>query len=122
MFVLVMLLFSAFGGACGEAIATLARTNRTLRGPLGASSANLSVAQRLKQHAALRPSFTAILWGCSMPLWPRILQHIQSKVDGDVSVAKMQLPAKIIPFIEAICALVLRPHSAHPPPLFLRQR
>eukprot|EP00964_Phaeocystis_antarctica_P099249 scaffold65103_cov80-Phaeocystis_antarctica.AAC.4 len=62
----------------------------------------------------LRPSFTAILWGCSMPLWPRILQHVQSKVDGDVSVAKMQLPTEIRPFLEAICALLLRPHSAHP--------
>ena len=61
----------------------------------------------------LRPSFTVILWGCSMPLWPRILQHIQSNVDGEVSVAKKQLPAEVLPFLEAVCALLLRPHSAH---------
>ena len=64
----------------------------------------------------VRPSFTVILWGCSMPLWPRILQHIQSKVDGDVSVANMQLPAEVLPFLEAVCALLPRPHTcnAHP--------
>ena len=64
----------------------------------------------------LRPSFTAILWGCSMPLWPRILQHIQSRIDGKVTVAKMQLPAEVYPFLEAVCALLPRPHtcSAHP--------
>ena len=57
-----------------------------------------------------------ILWGCSMPLWPRILQHIQSKVDGDVSVANMQLPAEVLPFLEAVCALLPRQYtcSAHP--------
>ena len=64
----------------------------------------------------LRPSFTAILWGCSMPLWPRILQHIQSRIDGKVTVAKMQLPAEVYPFLEAVCALLPRPHTcnAHP--------
>ena len=61
----------------------------------------------------LRPSFTAILWGCSMPLWPRILQHIQSRIDGDVSVAKMQLPAEVVPFLDAVCALLPRPHTCN---------
>ena len=28
----------------------------------------------------LRPSFTVILWGCSMALWPRMLQHVHSRV------------------------------------------
>ena len=46
---LVALLSSTFSSADGEAIATLARTNRTLRGPLRASSSNLStVAERLQ--------------------------------------------------------------------------
>ena len=64
----------------------------------------------------LRPRFTAMLWGCSMSLWPRILQHIGSKVDGEVSVAAMQLPAEAGPFLEAICALLLlyAARSAHP--------
>ena len=55
----------------------------------------------------IRPSFTAILWGCGMSLWPRILPHIGSKVDGEVSVAAMQLPAEAGPFLAAICALLL---------------
>ena len=62
----------------------------------------------------LRPSFTVILWGCSMSLWPRIFQHIQSNVDGDVSVAKKRLPAEVLPFLEAVCALLLRPHRDQP--------
>ena len=33
--------------------------------------------------------------------------------DGDVSVAKKRLPAEVLPFLEAVCALLLRPHSAH---------
>ena len=53
----VNLLSSADGNAGGEAITALAQTNRTLGGPLGAfgwSASNLTVAQRLKEHAALR--------------------------------------------------------------------
>ena len=67
-------------------------------------------------YMLLRPRFTAMLWGCSMSLWPRILQHIGSKVDGEVSVAAMQLPAEAGPFLEAICALLLlyAARSAHP--------
>ena len=49
---LMTLLSSASGNAGSESIATLARTNRTLRG-LRASSADFTVAQRLKKHAAL---------------------------------------------------------------------
>ena len=53
----------------------------------------------------LRPSFTAILWGCGMALWPRMLQHIHSHVDGDVSVAALRMPAEAEPFVEAILAI-----------------
>ena len=42
MLMLVTLLSSASGNAGSEAIATLARTNRTLRGPLHASSADFT--------------------------------------------------------------------------------
>ena len=111
--------------------ATPALDRTTSRGPRGgylASHPLCSADQRLTFNARphnestsgmptlVRPSFTVILWGCSMPLWPRILQHIQSKVDGDVSVANMQLPAEVLPFLEAVCALLPRPHtcSAHP--------
>ena len=57
LIMLVTLLSSADGNAGGEAITALAQTNRTLGGPLGAfgwSTSNLTVAQRLKEHAALR--------------------------------------------------------------------
>ena len=52
---LVTLLSSASGNAGNEAIAALARTNRTLlRGPLRASSADFTVvAERLEKHVAL---------------------------------------------------------------------
>ena len=49
------------------------------------------------------------MWGCSMLMWPRILHHIQSKIDGDISFAKMQLPPKVLPFLEAVCALLPKP-------------
>ena len=57
LMMLVTLLSSADGNAGGEATTALAQTNRTLGGPLGAfgwSASNLTVAQRLKEHAALR--------------------------------------------------------------------
>eukprot|EP00964_Phaeocystis_antarctica_P057891 scaffold34286_cov61-Phaeocystis_antarctica.AAC.1 len=57
LILLVPLLSSADGNAGGEAITALAQTNRTLGGPLGAfgwSTSNLTVAQRLKEHAARR--------------------------------------------------------------------
>ena len=64
----------------------------------------------------LRPSFTAILWGCGMALWPRMLQHVHSHVDGDaVSVAALRMPAAAGPFVKAIfeiCAPLLVGHSA----------
>ena len=51
----------------------------------------------------LRPSFTAILWGCGMALWPRMLQHVHSHVDGDISVAALRMPgAEAEPFVKAI--------------------
>ena len=51
----------------------------------------------------LRPSFTVILWGCGMALWPRMLQHIHSHVDGDISVAALRMPgAEAEPFVKAI--------------------
>ena len=53
----------------------------------------------------LRPSFTVILWGCSMALWPRMLEHVHSRVDGDVSVAALRMPAEAEPFVEAILAI-----------------
>ena len=87
---------------------------RAQRLMLAAGAANPQLAQPAPRVTpTLRPSFTVILWGCSMPLWPRIFQHIQSNVDGDVSVAKKRLPAEVLPFLEAVCALLLRPHSAH---------
>ena len=89
---------------------------RAQRLMLAAGAANPQLAQRQpapRVTPTLRPSFTVILWGCSMSLWPRIFQHIQSNVDGDVSVAKKRLPAEVLPFLEAVCALLLRPHSAH---------
>ena len=61
------------------------------------------------ESAPIRPSFTAIMWGCSMLMWPRILRHIQSKIDGDISFANMQLPPKVLPFLEAVCALLPKP-------------
>ena len=61
------------------------------------------------ESAPIRPSFTAIMWGCSMLMWPRILRHIQSKIDGDISFAKMQLPPEVLPFLEAVCALLPKP-------------
>ena len=64
---------------------------------------------------APRPSFTAILWGCGMALWPRMLQYVHSHVDGDVSVAALRMPAEAEPFVEAIlaiCAPLLVGHSA----------
>ena len=61
------------------------------------------------ESAPIRPSFTAIMWGCSMLMWPRILHHIQSKIDGDISFAKMQLPPEVLPFLEAVCALLPKP-------------
>lgn len=57
----------------------------------------------------IRPSFTAIMWGCSMLLWPRILRHIQSKIDGDISVARTHLPPKVT----FLCAAP-EASSAHP--------
>ena len=64
----------------------------------------------------LRPSFTAILWGCGMALWPRMLQHVHSHVDGDaVSVAALRMPAAAGPFVKAIleiCAPLLVGYSA----------
>ena len=65
----------------------------------------------------LRPSFTAIFWGCSMALWPHMLQHVRSHVDGDVSVAALRMPAEAGPFVKAIleiCAPLLVGHSARP--------
>ena len=65
----------------------------------------------------LRPSFTAILWGCGMALWPRMLQHVHSHVDGDVSVAALRMPAEAGPFVKAIfeiCAPLFVGHSARP--------
>jgi len=59
--------------------------------------------------ASLRPSFTAIMWGCSMLMWPRILRHIRSKIDGHMSVANYKLPSKVLPFLEAVCALLPKP-------------
>ena len=50
---LVTLLSSASGNAGSDSVATLARFNRTLHGPLRAPSADFTVAQRLKKHAAL---------------------------------------------------------------------
>ena len=51
----------------------------------------------------LRPSFTAIFWGCGMALWPRMLQHVHSHVDGDISVAALRMPgAEAEPFVKAI--------------------
>ena len=61
------------------------------------------------ESASIRPSFTAIIWGCSMLLWPHILRHIPSKIDGDISVAKMQLPPKVLPCLEDVCALLPKP-------------
>ena len=59
----------------------------------------------------LRPSFTAIFWGCGIALWPRMLQHVHSHVDGDaVSVAALRMPAAAGPFVKAIleiCAPLL---------------
>ena len=49
------------------------------------------------------------MWGCSMLMWPRILRHIRSKIDGDISVANYQLPPKVLPFLEAVCALLPKP-------------
>ena len=63
----------------------------------------------------LRPSFTAILWGCGMALWPRMLQHVHSHVDGDISVAALRMPAAAGPFVKAIleiCAPLLVGYSA----------
>ena len=64
----------------------------------------------------LRPSFTAILWGCGMALWPRMLQHVHSHVDGDaVSVAALRMPGAAGPFVKAIleiCAPLLVGYSA----------
>ena len=62
----------------------------------------------------LRPSFTAIFWGCGIALWPRMLQHVRSHVDGDVSVAALRMPAEAGPFVKAIleiCAPLLVGHS-----------
>ena len=64
-----------------------------------------------------RPSFTAIFWGCGMALWPRMLQHVHSHVDGDVSVAALRMPAEAEPFVAAILAICAPPlvgHSARP--------
>ena len=65
----------------------------------------------------LRPSFTAIFWGCGIALWPHMLQHVRSHVDGDVSVAALRMPAEAGPFVKAIleiCAPLLVGHSARP--------
>ena len=46
----------------------------------------------------LRPTFTAILWGCAQPLWPSILQEVRSRAEGVVSAHEVQMPAAAEPF------------------------
>ena len=43
-----------------------------------------------------------------MLMWPRILRHIRSKIDGDISVANYQLPPKSY-LSWAVCALLPKP-------------
>ena len=52
--------------------------------------------------AASRPSFTALLWGCSMVLWPQILKHVSSRVDGELSSYVLNIHGETGRFVRAV--------------------
>ena len=54
--------------------------------------------------AASRPSFTALLWGCSMVLWPQILKHVSSRVDGELSSYVLNIHGETGRFVRAVYA------------------
>ena len=52
--------------------------------------------------AASRPSFTALLWGCSMALWPQILERVSSRVDGELSSYVLNIHGETRRFVRAV--------------------
>ena len=99
---------------------TCAHTARCAGDEFGHAVRTAAAKAKAKAKAGMptaRPSFTAIFWGCGMALWPRMLQHVHSHVDGDVSVAALRMPAEAEPFVAAILAICAPPlvgHSARP--------
>ena len=52
--------------------------------------------------AASRPSFTVLLWGCSMALWPQILERVSSRVDGELSSYVLNIHGETRRFVRAV--------------------
>ena len=52
--------------------------------------------------AASRPSFTVLLWGCSMALWPQILERVSSRVDGELSSYVLNFHGETRRFVRAV--------------------
>ena len=52
--------------------------------------------------AASRPSFTALLWGCSKALWPQILERVSSRVDGELSSYVLKIHGETGRFVRAV--------------------
>ena len=80
--------------------------------PRFAHAARLAHTARLAQNhagpneddltAASRPSFTVLLWGCSMALWPQILERVSSRVDGELSSYVLNIHGETRRFVRAV--------------------